>query len=257
MTAQQPAASPSGTHWPGQYVELVKLNLLILRGAIWFILMVQAAFIAGFVLGFGYLIPNIQEQTALYLTTGTATQAIVTVGLVFLPQFLAQAKDEGRLDYFFTLPISREVYLLAQLTVVVFLATPGIVLALLAGVWRYDLSLDLSPGVAAVVPLAVFSLAGFGVAVAMISPHMQITNAFTQLMIFYVIFFAPVMIPESQLPALLQHTADFLPPAYAADGMRATVTDLPGTHLERSLGAMALFSAISITVAAAVVRRRR
>lgn len=256
MTAST-ATAPSATHWPGQFFELVKLNLLILREAIWFILLVQAAFIVGFVLGFGYLIPNIDQQTALYLTTGAATQSIVTVGLVFLPQFLAQAKDEGRLDYFFTLPISREVYLLAQLTVVVLLAAPGIVMALVAGAWRYDLTLDVDPGVAAVVPLAVFSLAGFGVAVAMISPHLQITNAFTQLIIFYVIFFAPVMIPESQLPTLLQYTADVLPPGYAADGMRATVTDLPGTHLMRSLGAMAVFSTISITVAAAVVRRRR
>lgn len=76
------------------------------------------------------------------------------------------------------------------------------------------------------------------------------------LVIFYALFFAPVIMPKEQLPAALQFIADYLPPTYAADAFRATVTDLPGTHLMRSLLVMAGFGVASLGLAAASVRRR-
>ena len=180
----------------------------------------------------------------------------MTVGLVMLPQFLSQAKAEGRLDYMLTLPISREAYLLSQITVVGLVALPGVAFAVLLGDLKYGLSLSLEPMLLPVMLLAVLSLAGVGVAMAVLIPQMQVTNAITQLIIFYVLFFSPVILPRQQLPSFLQHTADFMPPSYAADAVRATLTDLPGTHLERSLLVMAGFAVVSIVLASTAVRRR-
>jgi ABC-2 type transport system permease protein len=181
---------------------------------------------------------------------------IVTVGLVGLPQFLAQAKEEGRLDFFLTLPISREAYLLSQVSFVLLQVLPGIAFALALGAWHYDFTLDIHPAIVIVIPLAVLSLAGLGAAVAILSPHLQLTNAITQLVIFYVLFFAPVIIPEEQLPDFLVTIAKFLPPTYVADAIRASVTDLPGTDLWRSIGMMAIFGVASIGIAAIALRRR-
>ena len=47
-----------------------------------------------------------------------------------------------------------------------------------------------------------------------------------------------------------------LPASHAADAMRATMTDLPGTHLMRSLLVMAAFAAGSLGLASAAARRR-
>ena len=107
-----------------------------------------------------------------------------------------------------------------------------------------------------VVPLAALSCAGLGVAIAMLSPKMQLTIAITQLFIFYAIFFSPVMMPEDNLPSALQVTSKFLPPGYAADAMRATLTDLPNTHLGESLLAMLAFALLSLAAASTAVRRR-
>ena len=90
----------------------------------------------------------------------------------------------------------------------------------------------------------------------MISPYPQITNMLTQLTIFYVLLFAPVLIPKEYLPSLLQHVAVYLPPTYVADGMRASLTDLPGTHLARSLAVMAGFGALSVAISSVIIRRR-
>lgn len=242
--------------WLTQYRNLVSMQLRSMRNELWFAAMIQVVLSLGLVIGFGFLIPDVSETTALFLVTGTATQAFVTIGLVMLPQLLAQAKEAGRIEYFLTLPISREAYLLALVTVVAMMALPAVAFTVVLGAWHYDLSFTFEPAFLAVALLAVFSLAGVGVAMAVYSPHQQVTNALTQLIIFYVLFFAPVLLPKQQLPELLQFTSNFAPPTYAADGVRATLTDLPGTHLARSLLAMGGFAAGSLVLSSVAMRRR-
>ncbi len=239
-----------------QYRDLVSVQLRSMRDEVLMIAVIQIVLALGLVLGMGYLIPDISKMSATFLVTGTATQSFVTMGLVMLPQMLAQSKAEGRIEYFLTMPISREAYLLALITVVAITALPGVAFTLLFGAWHYDISLSVEPAFFLVMVLAVLSLAGIGVAMAMWSPHLQTVNAVTQLIIFYVLFFSPVLLPASQLPELLQLTAKLAPPTYAADGVRATLTDLPNTSLARDLLVMSGFAVGSIALSAFAIRRR-
>jgi len=239
-----------------QYRDLVGMQMRGMRGDNVFIALIHVALTLGLVLGMGYLIPDISESTALFLVTGTATQAFVTTGLVMLPQLLSQSKADGRLEYFLTLPISREAYLMSLITMVAVTSFPAVAFCLAFGAWHYDLSLGFDPAFVLVMLLAVLSLAGVGVAMAVYTPHQQVTNAFTQLIIFYVLFFSPVLLPESQLPEFLQQTAKLAPPTYAADGVRATLTDLPATDLAEDLLLMSGFAAASIGLSAFAIRRR-
>jgi len=242
--------------WLRQYRDLVSLQLRVLRAEIWFVAILQGAMSLGLVLGMGYLVPDISDTTAKYLVTGTAAQAFTTVALVMLPQSVARAKALGTLEYYLALPISREGYLLALVTVVACMAFPAVALSVAFGMWHYGLAFHFDPAALVVGMLAVLSLAGVGAAIAVYSPHIQVTNAVTQLTIFYVVFFAPVLMPREQLPEFLQLTSNFAPPTYAADGIRATLTDLPGTHLARSLMVMAGFGAGSLVLSAVAMRRR-
>ena len=113
------------------YYQLTKMQLLGLRSAFIIISVVNVGFIAGFVYGFGFLFGNVPQATALYITVGSATNALIVGGLVMLPQFLAQAKEEGRLDYIRSLPVSREAYLLANVTVIAGIVLPG-------SLWRWS-----------------------------------------------------------------------------------------------------------------------
>lgn len=239
-----------------QYRDLLSMELRSMRGEVPMIAVIQLAFTLGFVLGFGYLVPGMTGETARFIVTGTATQGLVTIGLVLLPQLLAQARHEGRLEYLLAMPISREAYLLALVSVVGIMALPGVLFCLLFGAWHYGFALEWSPLVIPVVLLGIASLAGVGIALAMYSPHQQVTNALTQLIIFYVLFFAPVLMPREQLPGLLQWTARLAPPTYAAEALRAAVTDLPGVHAGPPLAAMALFALGSAALGAIAMRRR-
>ncbi|MBI5948536.1 MAG: ABC transporter permease [Chloroflexi bacterium] len=239
-----------------QYVDLAGLTLRMYRQEAAFIAVIQVAMAVGFVLGFGYFIDNISENQAIFVTTGAATNTAVTVAIVGLPNYLAQGKAEGRLDYFLTLPVSREMYLLSQVTYVALSALPGIVFTIALGAWHYDLPLAFNPLIFVAIPLAMASLAGAGVALGVLSPHPVLTNVVTNLTVFYVLLFAPILIPKEQLPSLLQHTAVLLPTTYAADAVRGSLTDIAGTHLERSLLYMAGFSAVSLGAAAVSIRKR-
>lgn len=239
-----------------QYYNLVRMTLRMNRQEAVFIGVIQVVMAVGFVVGFGYVIPDISERQAFYLTTGSATNTAVIVALVGLPNILSQGKAEGRLDYFLTLPISREAYLLAQVTYVALAALPGIVFTIILGAWYYELSIAFNPLVFLAIPLAIASLAGAGVALGVLSPHPVLTNAITNLTVFYVLLFAPILIPRDQLPALLQHTAVVFPTTYAGDAVRGALTDLPGTHLGRSLAVMAGFSVVSLGLTAVSIRRR-
>lgn len=239
-----------------QYYDLVAMQMNAMRGDHVFIAILQVALSLGLVLGMGYLIPNISESTALFLVTGTATQAFVTTGLVMLPQMLSQSREDGRLEYFLTLPISREAYLLAQITMVAVTSFPAVLFCLAFGAWHYDLSMTVNPAFFLVMILCVLSLAGVGVAMAMYVGSVPVVNAVTQLIIFYVLFFSPVLLPDSQLPSVLQETARLAPPTYAADGVRATLTDLPDTNLARDFVFMSGFAVASIALSAFAIRRR-
>lgn len=239
-----------------QFTDLVRLSLLMNRNEIWFIGLLQVLLTVSFVLGFGYFLRPISETQALFLTTGVATNTVVMVALVGLPNILSQGKAEGRLDYFLTLPVNREVFLGAQVAYVALTALPGIVFAVWFGDWHYGLSLNLNPAVIVVVVLGVLSLAGVGIAVGTLSPRPEITNALTNLIVFYVLLFAPVLIPREQLPSLLEHLSVAMPPTYVADAMRGALTDLPGTHLARSLLVMGGFACVSLAMSVAAIRRR-
>ena len=239
-----------------QYAQLVALHMRMFRSFMLIISIVNIAMAFGLILGFSYIIPDISDSTARFLITGTVTQMMVTIGLVALPQNLSEMKHDGRVEYFFTLPISREAYLLSLVTVAFIQSLPSMVLALLFGAWYFEVSLALDPALVLVAQLAVLSLAGIGVTLAVISPHQQLTNVLTQLIIFYVLFFGPVLLPESQLPVALRHISDFMPTSYIADAIRGSTTDLPGTHLGRSLAVMAAFGLFSMTLSAISVRRR-
>ncbi len=239
-----------------QYFDLVSLALKQNRDEAIFIAVIQIMMTLGFVVGFGYFIDDISNRHALFLTTGTATNVLVTSSIVGLPQILSQSKRQGRLEYMLALPISRELYLASMVSYLAITTIPGMVLAVAFGAWYYDLSLALDPLIILVVPLTVVSMAGVGVAVGILSPNPNLTNAIANLTIFYVLLFAPILIPAEQLPGILRGLSTFLPTTYAADAMRGAATDLAGTHLLRSISVLAGFAVVSLGASAASVRRR-
>ena len=153
--------------------------------------------------GYPLLFPEMDQTTMLFLATGAPAITLITMGLVALPQVVSQARLEGSLEYMRSLPVPRLAYLAADLTVWMVIVLPGVVFAVLVGVWALGLDLDVSWLIIPAALLVAVTSAAVGYAMASLLPPM-IAMLVTQVLVFAVLIFSPINFPASRLPDWLQ-----------------------------------------------------
>ncbi|MFC2026890.1 ABC transporter permease [Chloroflexota bacterium] len=208
------------------YVLLLKWQALSQKPLLPLNMAVQIMIAIGFVIGFSFFYPEISENTAKYLITGAPTIIILMIGLVLLPQIVGMARKEGTFDYMWSLPIPRMVYIAADATIWVLVALPGVVIALVMGAAYYGFGLYISPLVVPALLLVAISGILLGYTIAHGVPKPEIAHVITQVLVFVIMIFSPVMYPVEQLPNWLVNIHNVLPIKYMAELSRGTLTDL-------------------------------
>ena len=97
------------------FSTLLRWSLASIGAMLPLIVVIQAMLAAGIVIGFGFLIPDITPDTALFLASGAPTILLLTIGLVIVPQGISRARASGGLDYQRALPVPRPMLLLVDL----------------------------------------------------------------------------------------------------------------------------------------------
>lgn len=218
-------------------------------------IVVQVLFSLGIVLGYPLLFPNLDQSTILFLATGAPAIALITIGLVGVPQMVAQAKTEGSIDYMRTLPIPRLVYLLADMTVLLATVLPGVIFAVAVGALRFGLKLDVSPMVVPAILLVILTTTSMGYALAMLLPQM-VANLVTQVLVVFVLMFSPLNFPPERLPDWLATIHRFLPIQAMGEVIRGTIA---GSTFPVTLGSfviLAIWCVGSFGVTGLVLTRR-
>lgn len=192
------------------YVLLMRWQTLRLQSFLPLAIVVQVLFAFGIVVGYPLLFPEIDELSVLFLATGAPAITLITMGLVALPQVVAQAKMEGTLEYMRSLPVPRMVYLAADLSVWLVIVLPGVVFAVLVGAWAFDLSLQFSLAFIPAVLLVATTAAAIGYAMASVLPPL-IAMLLTQVLVIGVLIFSPINFPAERLPEWLQSIHAVLP----------------------------------------------
>jgi ABC-2 type transport system permease protein len=201
--------------------------------------------------GLGYLAPEIDPATAIYLSTGAPTVSVLLVGMVVLPQQQSQDKTTGGHDFYRTLPVSPVVRLAAFLTPHLISSLPGALLSLLVASWYFDFSLQLGPELIVALMCVALCGAAIGNAVAIVSPHPIVTTVMTNILLFFVMLFSPINYPVERLPGWLESVHRVLPVESMAELVRASLTDATATGGEWlkviawSVGAFAVSAAFS------------
>lgn len=234
-------------HWMNSYYLLLKWQGLKFKTILPFVIVGQFFTGIGTVIGLGYMMPGIDSQTAMFLVTGGPTLTLITLGLVLVPQMIAQAKSGGALDYMRAFPVPRMAYMAADLTIWLFATLPGVILALVVGSWRYDFNLQFSFLILPVFILVVLMATSVGYAIALLLPKAELVSVLTNLIIFSLFLFSPINFPAERLPGWLEYIHRFLPVKYAADAVRGALvpgySDGMGTALV-VLGAWCLFGLV-------------
>lgn len=202
-----------------------------LRSFLPFAVVVQGLFAFGIVAGYPLLFPAIDRATVLFLATGAPAITLITMGLVAVPQLVAQARTEGSLDYMRTLPVGRLVYLLADLSIWLAVVLPGVAFAIIVGAIRFGLDLQVSPLVVPAMLLVALTSTSVGYAMASLLPPM-LANLATQVLVVFVLMFSPLDFPAERLPGWLAAIHRILPIQAMGEVIRGTLAGaafpLPG-----------------------------
>lgn len=216
---------------------------------------VQAIMSVATVIGYGLLVGDPSPEMGLYLATGAPTVTLITVGLVLAPQVVVQSKTEGSFDWMRTLPVPRTAFLCADLMVWTLLALPGMILGILAGVLRFDVTLSLAPWVVGAAVLVSITAASVGYAMATLLPP-AVAMLMTQMLIFIVLLFSPVSYPADRLPGWLATAHDFLPIEPMAQLIRAGLASDDFAMPGRSMAVLSAWCIASIVGATLALRHQ-
>ncbi len=204
------------------FVLLTRWQVLRLQGMLPLAMVVQVLFAFGIVVGYPLLFPQIDQMTVLFLATGAPAITLITMGLVVLPQVVAQARTEGSLEYMRSLPVPRMLFLAADLTVWLAIVLPGVVFAVVIGAWAFDLTLSVSITIVPAVLLVAVTAAAIGYAMASVLPPM-VAMLLTQALVFGVLIFSPINFPSERLPGWLQDIHAVLPVQSMAEVIRGSL----------------------------------
>ena len=238
------------------YLLLLKWQALSQKPMLPLNMAVQIMIAVGFVIGLSFFYPVLSQTTAKYLITGAPTIIILMIGLVLLPQIVGMARKEGTFDYMWSLPIPRMVYIAADATIWVLVALPGVIIALAMGAGYYGFGLDISPLAIPALLLVAISGVLLGYTIAHGAPKPEIAHLITQVLVFVIMLFSPVMYPAEQLPKWLAQIHNILPIKYMADLSRGTLTDLE-VNLGLAFIVVGIWCAVGFVATYFLIRRRR
>ncbi len=242
--------------WGRDYVSMVHWHLASLRIWLMTIAVVQVLSGVGFVLGISLFFSHIPVSAALFVTTGVPVINLLIVGLVLGPQLVAQQRSAGSYEYLRTLPISRSVTAAAWYTVCLITGLLAMVVSLLVGQLRYDLPLHISPMIVPAVLLT--SLAGtmLGYALAHAISAPMVIQLISQLLIFIIFGFVPILYPITQMPAWLADLNWWFPFRHMAVVVRAALTTSPDSAVPTAYAVIGVWTVIAAGLAGWALGRR-
>jgi ABC-2 type transport system permease protein len=242
-------------HWLRSYRLLLRWNLLQVRSTLPLLLVVQTLIGVGVVIGFSFLVPQMDAPTALYLATGAPTIALIIVGMVMVPQVVAQQKLTGVFDYVRAMPVPRLALVAADATVWVGVALPGLLASLGVAALRFDLTFTVSPLVVPAVLLVAASTVAVGYGVGYATKP-AVASIISQMLIIVSLMFAPVNFPAERLPDWLAAAHRWLPFTYMAQAVRETLSVPPGGVPALPFTVLAAWAAVGLAITYRVMTRR-
>ena len=244
-------------YWLASFRSMTRFDIGQVRQWAGLMLIIQTMMGAGMAVMYGFFYPHITYSTALYITTGTPTLALIPLGFVIVPTNIARERLEGTFDFIWSLPAPRSAQAAATFLLFTVLSLPGAVLALAVACWRYGVHLSLSPQLlpGAVLCALMAISAGYGIALAISNP--LLINVITNALIFVVLLFSPIVIPASHFPAWLLAVDRALPFYNMAEVVRAGLTSGLVTDLTRAYLILLAWAVAGWAMTAWVVGRRR
>jgi ABC-2 type transport system permease protein len=237
------------------YLLLIRWQALRYRTFLPLTMVVQGLFALGIVAGYPLLFPQIDRGTILFLATGAPAISLLVIGLVAVPQVIAQSKTEGSVDFMRSLPIPRLAFLFADLTVWTAVVLPGVIIAVVVGAIRFGLDLSISPLIVPAFALVAVTASCVGYALAAVLPPM-IATLLSQVLVVFVLMFSPLNFPAERLPDWLRAIHAVLPIQAMGEVIRGSLAATTFTLLPTSFLILGVWCLASLVLAHVALDRR-
>lgn len=251
------APKHGAARWLRGYLLMLRFEAASQRDWLPFMLLIELLLGAGMAVMYGFYVHPVRPRIAAFIVTGTPALALIPVGFVMLPSAIARRKLIGSYDYIRSLPPPRSAAIAATASVFTLLVIPGAAVSLAVAVWRYGVTLHVSPLIVVAVLLTSLMASSVGAALGHGISDPMATSLVGNLIIFVVLLYTPVAFPPQQFPAWLVHLHQALPFYNMAIVLRGALSVGLVTDVGRSYAILALWTVAGLAFAGWVVSRRR
>jgi ABC-2 type transport system permease protein len=243
-------------HWWDSYLVMMRFEILSLRTFLVSLLVIQTLMGAGMAVMYGFFLGDIPELGRTFLVSGIPALALFPVGFVIVPSVVADHRFEETYDYIWSLPTPRIASALASFTVFTVLGLPGTAVAL--GVSTVVFGVSLSPSLALIpaiiVSASIATSVGYAIGHGVKNP--RLVNILTNLLVFLVLMFSPIVVPIEQYPNWFASFHRVLPFWHMANVLRASLTNDLVANVATSYFVLVAWAVAAWTVTVRVIKRR-
>jgi ABC-2 type transport system permease protein len=174
-------------------------------------LIVQILVGAGMAVMYGFYLGDVPVAAKTFLATGVPALALIPLGLVMVPNMVGQQRIAQTYDFIWSLPVPRLAAAASTFTVFTLMSLPGTAIALIVGKLYYGIDLVVTWRVIPAVLLTALmtTSVGFGLGHTVRNP--MLVNFITNMIMFFVLLFSPIVVPIGQFPGWLAGLHRVLP----------------------------------------------
>ncbi len=220
------------------------------------VLLIQILMGGGMAFMYGFYFGNVSEVTKTFIVTGIPALALIPVGFVLVPGSIMSHKLKNTYDFAWSLPVPRLASAAATFVLYTSLAIPGTLVSLWIAHLRYSIALDISWSIVPAILVTSLMATSVGYAFAHAIPNPRMTNLITNMIIFLVLLFSPIVVRITQFPDWWASVHRVLPFYHMANVIRAGLSYGLVDNLATSWLVLGIWTASSWLLAAWVVGRR-
>jgi ABC-2 type transport system permease protein len=237
-----------------KFLGLIRWSLVRHKYLIPTFSLVQIILAIAIVCGLAFLIPQIDADTTVFLSSGAMTIGIISVGCVLAPQIVSESKQNGLFEYQRTLPVARSSILVADIVIWSLAALPGVIASCITTILRFKIKLHITPLSISIILLILVTLICIGFSIAYWLPP-NIMALATQVIMIGNLLFSPITYPAERLPEWASHIYQLLPFVPASNLIRSVLFQAESFSM-RNLCTVLIWAVIAFVSAMAALERR-
>lgn len=171
-------------------------------------------------LALGVFAKDAGSSALAYVFTGNLVISIMFGNQEKVASHFSFVRTQGTLDYFATLPIHRNMLILAVVIAFWLISVPALLVTIVGGQLILNIPLHPHPLLLLVLPLCAIPLSGVGALIAILSRNPAEAGSVNLLFMFLLMGLGAVVIPPDRLPNLLLWLGWINPASYAASALR-------------------------------------